>query len=351
MIGLDSLFARRPAWGWALAVVLCVSMRGESARAVVVAGTNGNLSAPTAAQLADINGGSSFDYFNNVGLSSTGGAGFTYLGNGWCLTANHVTISNSNPHLSVNTGFIDQSLTITGNTTYQITTPTNPNVDLKLFHVDQVPSLPAVTISSAPPPPGTSANSQVIMVGNGVSLQADGNGNPLQSYWNNVAVTGSVSMGTSSTTPPASITNPLPSAYPGAGPGSYQASGYNVAGGNIIRWGTNLVSSNSFAVSYSGYSENMFYTTFNNQSYTPNEPALNYEAQATTGDSGGGVFHYNTATSSWELAGIMAVIDSYGQPTAALYGDNTFIVDRSAYRVPDSGDDGIGASRRMERRE
>src|ERR1700682_4496186 len=33
--------------------------------------------------------------FSYVGISSTGGASVTYLGNGWCLTASHVTTSNN----------------------------------------------------------------------------------------------------------------------------------------------------------------------------------------------------------------------------------------------------------------
>ena len=127
---------------------------GNPAWALIIVGTDGNTTPPTAAQLSYINGGSSFNYFNNVGMSSTGGASFVYLGDGWCMSAAHVTISNDYPHLAFTQSFDTQSLlTISGNTTF---TSVSPNVlvagvDLQLFHIDQVPDLPQSTIGSATP--------------------------------------------------------------------------------------------------------------------------------------------------------------------------------------------------------
>src|SRR3954453_2320559 len=73
----------------ALGIALWLS---SPAKAVILAGgNNGNTSAP-----ADDPG------FANIGISSTGGASTIYLGNGWALTASHVTLDNSLGHLAFN---------------------------------------------------------------------------------------------------------------------------------------------------------------------------------------------------------------------------------------------------------
>ena len=317
--------------GWLLGVFLWLAPLGSAAWALIINGTNGNTSAPTAANLSEITGGSSFNYFNNVGISSTGGASFTYLGDGWCMTASHVTIGNQYGHLAFSQNFDTQAtLTITGNNSYGIATP---NVDLRLFHIDQVPDLPALTISNSTPTAGFGSASQVILVGNGVGAQVNGGGNPLQYYWNNVNVAGNgtVTLGSSTTTPPSSVTNPLPAPFPnGANPGTYQASGFMTAGSNTIRWGTNLVSG-SATISYSSFTDSAFYTTYNDPVYAP-FGAETYESQITTGDSGGGMFHYNTGTSQWELAGINVISDSFALTGTVLYGDSSFAVDLSQYK-------------------
>ena len=62
------------------------------------------------------------------------------------------------------------------------------------------------------------------------------------------------------------------------------------------------------------------------------QPTETYEAQLTSGDSGGGMFHYNTSTHQWELAGINVITDSFAPSGTVLFGDASFAVDLSQYK-------------------
>ena len=196
-----------------------------------------------------------------------------YLGNGWVLTAGHV--STANPELQ------GVFYPVVPGSDVQLHNPDNSLADLKVFRIDPGPSLPLLNIRSTTPP----TNTNVTMIGRG--------------FWRGAAT----------------IWN---------GYGGYLWSGYSG-----MRWGTNRVYSNGvFAAS--NWS---FVTDFTklSQSGTP------YEAQGALGDSGGAVFIKNTIPNPdvWELAGVMfAILPHAGQPDqTALYGNYTYSADLSVYRA------------------
>lgn len=287
------------------ALAISAFLLAAEARAVLLAGSNGNTSAP-----ADDPG------FADVGTSSTGGASVTYLGNGWCITANHVTLSNSFTHLAVN-GIPFQF-------TQTVHSPFG-SADLVLFQINGDPGLAAPLIATSTP----AAGSTVTMIGNGASAGS-------QQYWNVTApATGTWSWSPTSAGP---VTNPIPAnTYwtTGAVPaGTYQASGYSL-GSPTIRWGQNLITRTSITDGNTQY----FYTTFNDPSYSPGQSTLSSEAQAVNGDSGGAVFFKSGA--NWQLAGIMFAQGGFPgqeQPspsspyTQGVFGDITAIADLSVYR-------------------
>jgi autotransporter-associated beta strand protein len=286
------------------AIGLTVLLLAAPTFGVVSNGGNGNTTAPS-----DDPG------FADVGISSTGGATVTYLGNGWCITASHVTISNMYTHLSIN----GQS--------YQITqTVTSPfgSADLKLFQINGDPGLAPLTISTTTP--GT--ESQVTMIGN--SLVSTG-----QQYWN-VAVPStwsSTNPGTWTSTAGGGSVTPIPAnSYWNGGPvspGTYQASGLSLDSNHVIRWGQNLITK----INQTDGATQYFYTTFNDPTYSPDQASVGSEAQAVSGDSGGGVF-YKVPGVGWQLAGIMYAQGPFpGQPGGtAVFGEISAIADLSKYR-------------------
>lgn len=110
--------------------------------------------------------------------------------------------------------------------------------------------------------------------------------------------------------------------------------GYAWAAGNTKRWGSNTADSTSTA--NAGYGNtHVVITDFD---------AVSGEAQAATGDSGGGVY-----LSDGTLSGIMLYTGTFnGQPTeTAVFGDATYYADISYYRssilsaVPEPGTVGL----------
>src|ERR1700676_5415042 len=104
------------------AIVLTVLLLAVPASGVVTVGGNGNTTAPS-----DDPG------FANVGISSTGGASVTYLGDGWCITASHRTIPTMYTHLSIN-GKNYQITQQIGNSAFG-------GADLQLFQINGDPGL------------------------------------------------------------------------------------------------------------------------------------------------------------------------------------------------------------------
>jgi hypothetical protein len=157
-----------------------------------------------------------------------------------------------------------------------------------MYQISGNPNLPSVTIGSTSPAVGW----QVTMIGNGRDR------NPSEAYW------------TSAWLP---ATSPSPYA------------GYIWAATNNMRWGTNVISLVGMPEGIGFNSETAFATQF-----TGNTP---YDAQGSSGDSGGAVFHQD-GSGQWTLAGIMFAVNCLvGQPAGtSVFGDTTYSADLSVYR-------------------
>ena len=106
------------------------------------------------------------------------------------------------------------------------------------------------------------------------------------------------------------------------------AAGYQTLSTREMRWGTNTGDSVGGWIASVYGDTNFVATTFN---YSGSEST---EAQAASGDFGGGVFHKNGST--WELTGlIVGVVGFSGQPNPeenAVFGNETLVADLSFYR-------------------
>lgn len=215
--------------------------------------------------------GSGWDY-----VGSVGGASGVYLGetNGafWVLTAAHVSAGSFTLN-GITYGMVAGSAVTLGG-----------NADLVLFRIDANPGLASLDITASTPAIGT----PLTMIGYGVGREAE----------------------------PTRWTQDWHETDSG---GAYQ--GYKWSGPSIKRWGTNTVS--GFG-SGGSLSTTTFHTTFGMGT-----------AQATLGDSGGGVF-----LADGTLAGLVIAVQTVnGQPAgtsifSAMSGtaNRTQIADLSAYR-------------------
>lgn len=237
--------------------------------------------------------------FNNVARSGDYGS-VIYLGGGWALTANHVSLTSSitwaGKAYSVDTSSITRLKNADGSST-----------DLKMFKVQgdpQVPELLTSFIASAP------ASGHVYMVGNGLSATG-------VHYWSvNKSVTPWV------WTEIAEPSNPNYTNY----------AGVTVAGPRVVRWGENNVHDSGLYMPIGGVNVAGFTTRFDRQPYT-NQPGLPNEAQAAAGDSGGAVFSLENGR--WVLSGVMLAVSgsASGQPSnTTVFGAISFMADLSAYR-------------------
>lgn len=261
----------------------------QTARAVVVASGGPNNTAP-----------SGQPYFNNIGTLN--GASAIYLDNGWVLTANHVA---SSLPASVKFGGIDYT---TEAGSFNRLTNSDPldstYTDMVLFRLSAPPALTSLSIASSTPTVG----SPVMMIGNGRTQEST------PTYWNRTVNPGSNNDAWVQTTLPLS-----------------NISGFKTNPTNEIRWGVNDVAANNVDINVGSLLAPIdvisFLTQFDQSAY------LN-EAQAVSGDSGGGAFSFNG--SSWELSGMMYAVSTYetqpGGSTTAVYGSQTAISDLSYYR-------------------
>ncbi len=253
---------------------------GQAAHAVVIntSRTTVNLSAP--AHEAG---------WNNVATMS--GASAVYLGNGWMISANHVA---------------DGPVTFPDGRTFNIApgsdrfllNPPNSGLglspDLRLFQLTTDPGLPTLGISTATP----ASDTTVTMIGAGTGRTANLIG------W-------SLSDALSADT----VWRPI--ALPFAG-----VTGFQESSTKQLAWGVGRVDvSGDSAINGNTI---VFSTTFNSHSG-------GFIAQATSGDSGGGVFQEHAGHST--LVGIMdAVKPLTNQPIGTIvFGDQTFSVDLSQY--------------------
>jgi len=221
---------------------------------------------------AGVNG---WDYVGNLGGAGTGGG--VYLGNGWVITAAHVGAGSG-------TFVLDGvSYTVNTSTEHQIGT-----ADLVMFQISSASGLPNLaSLTLAPTTPALST--QVVMIGYG----------------------GGSATGAAAADPKV--------------PGH---NGFNVNGATgtgVESWGVSSVTVADASTSLNSYTSLDYRTTFSTSTLTSS-------AVVQGGDSGGGVFVYDTATKKWELSGILELLYSYtGQTYSVDSGDESGIIDLSQY--------------------
>ncbi|MCD4823806.1 MAG: serine protease [Phycisphaerae bacterium] len=259
--------------------LLGIFLVAAPAAAVVIRGGDGtgNTSAPAADP-----------GWANVGQRGVGSA--VYLGNNWVMTAAHVGAG------SVNFGGTDYSAV--AGSSVRLHAPGSPGelVDIIMFRIEETPDdVVDLTISSSRPSNG----SDVVAIGCGRNREAD------QTWWNS-------------------------SWEEQQGSAAYR--GFEYDAGREKRWGENDIDGTStIDVGYgSTRALRMDFDRYGGQG--------DDEMQLVDGDSGGGLFYYNSSTGNWELSGmLMARSIHSGQPyDTAVYGNRSYAADLSWY------DDQIG---------
>lgn len=239
---------------------------------------------------------------------------YTYLGNGWALSAWHVGPFIGEPANLQNLTFSTGVVSAIPNQNYDVPNPSgsglSPFTDLKMVRINTDLGLPALTIASTPLNSSivNTANAEVTFIGNGRSRAAN------------------------------------QTSYSGH-------SAYDTIADRTKRWGKNRIADENSQYNQSdtdlrvtmniGTNENprhivSMVTQFNLTSVPGGETPIAYEAQAVSEDSGTAVFRKNPANSQWELAGIVNTIDNIynGQPiTAAADGNYTTFADLSYYKT------------------
>ena len=225
----------------------------------------------------------------NVGYLST--ASGVYLGNRWVLTANHV--GDGSFRLSDGRAFP----AVPGSSVQLPNTGGLASLgaaDLRMFRLLDDPGLPSLTIDDTRPASGAG----VIMIGAGHDRA------PGVTGWR---VTNGAS-GLDWTQVALPLANEL---------------GYSLLSSQTMRWGTNAMQSGTV---FAGSTTLAFNTSFTKQGTA-------FEAQAVSGDSGGGVFSF--ADGGWKLVGIMDAQEMLSNQPAgtAVFGNQTQSADLSVYRA------------------
>jgi hypothetical protein len=222
--------------------------------------------------LTDLGNVTGWDY-----VGSVNGASGVYLGDYggsyWVLTAGHVGAGDFTLDGVV--------YSLLGGSAVSLTNSDDRTVDLTLFRIATDPGLATLALSSGTPAVGTS----VTMIGNGINRGAD-----LTQWnvnWDETFV------------------------------GVYR--GYKWTGTSAKRWGKNTVSGTA-----TNGTTDYLTTAFLQASGS---------AQATAGDSGGGVF--TTVNGTLTLSGSMGLVSNFvGQPgSTSVYGNQTYSADISVYRT------------------
>ena len=199
------------------------------------------------------------------------GSSGTYLGAGWVLAPVHVGAGNVD--------FNGTTFPYDG-TSVQLTNSDGTGADMLMFHLGVLPPLPKMPLTTSTPV----NSSQVDMIGFGY-------------------IAGSVQTNFGTTT------------------------GFYWSSAQYKSWGNNKMISTLSSVN-DGYGINVsFSTDFNSPPLQTSD-----EAQATFGDSGGGVFQKSGST--WQMVGMMFAIGTLsGQPAnTSVYGDQTACANIATYR-------------------
>ncbi|MGD0896447.1 MAG: trypsin-like serine protease [Thermoguttaceae bacterium] len=286
-----------------MAVLLGLLITGVSpALAVVIAGGDGTGNTTMPPYPSD-NGfpGTDPGWWGSIVLAPETGV---YLGNGWVLTAYHsvqshvqdgtqfsVTIGG-NPYTSVVGSY--QRL---ANPAYQSGDPAyNQWSDLELYQLNKIPpGLPNLYTSISQTAP---LNNWIVAAGAGPS------GRSATDLW----------FDTSGNVVPA-----------GSSTAVYNGFSYNYDQGTPLRWGESQVTATAPNTNDGSGITQMFSAPFGPNTF-----------QAAPGDSGGPAFSYNTATSQWELSGLLLandVPDALSNSHEANYGSNCYMADLSQYRT------------------
>lgn len=318
--------------GYCLALIVLCTLLSSSARAVVVGttlGTNVNPAAyvPESGLPSWTQGDPGWE---NVTQS---GSNFVYLGDGWVLTARHISAGTAT--------FASSSFSPIGSQNYIISNPPSalahgasltPQTDLRLFRIDGDPGLPSLTIASQSPQFSGTAGSEVVFIGQGRLRDEN------ETHWQIANVH--------------STSNNWSASEVQTGGNVH---GYKTNMNRSKRWGTNRLEnpssfpSSTFPTKFSPTTAVMPLTTADNQTRdvismvtTFNQQtaagALPFESQAVSGDSGGAVFH-NRGTAlnpDWVLAGIVNATIIYGNQSRnySVYGNSTTFADLSYYNKP-----------------
>jgi len=211
-------------------------------------------------------GGIPWDYVGNRGFGSA-----VYLCDGWVITAGHV--GEGAFDLMGTTYQIDQSIN-SGTGRYMV----DGSLDLMMFRLVGDPGLAGMEVTS-----------ETNMSGNEVSMI--GYGLPESGYQDNNT--------------------------------AFRNDDYYTWGARAKSWGTNVVDAEGF--NNSGHS--LFITDFDHHL---SNGATAFEAQATNGDSGSGIFYNNGGI--WELAGITVTVNT-SDSTRTSIGDQTLAIDLASYKT------------------
>lgn len=266
-----SASARNPVWACALLVVLCTT----SAGAVLVHGEKPLDPSDPSNDLPRAG------YVGQIGLLSG-----VYLGDGWVLTAHHVTGNGTPDFVLEGTSYP----AVAGSGVWLEVRP-GTHADLQLFRLANPPKLSPLSIARKSPALGTA----VVMIG-----KSSGTAGRLISWdtqWKEVKRTRSAYLG-----------------YRGGG----------VSG---IWWGRNTVSRLSQLMKVGPSRTRAFGMRFDRRNAVPGEAAV------LSGDSGGAVFAREEGV--WRLAGILFARETRpGQAdNVAVFGDTSLAADLSFYRT------------------
>ena len=232
--------------------------------------------------------------FANIG-SRDGDASAVYLGNRWVLTAAHVKAGTVQ--------LAGESYAHDPNTVQLVKNPPglSENTDLVLFQLQEEPPLEALRLGCGPVPLGA----EVLLIGQGRDRATD------LTFWDVTRVAGEDNDIWQEVDDPALATR----------------EGFRTLPSRTIRWGRNQVSLTGVELELGEVDILSFQTSFDDQF------ALESEAQAVAGDSGGAVFFKNGPL--WELAGVIQAASTFekqpGGITTAVFGNNTFVSELSIY--------------------